>query len=305
MREGLDINLLRILVALEERRSVSLVAKAMRRSQPSISSALGRLRKQMGDPLFLRSGPVMVPTPRAASVVAAARAALDIVDRQVVPPSNFDPAKIDQPVRLGMTDAGEIVFLPRIFEALRALMPKAAISSHSPLADIVGRELELGRIDLAIGYFPDLAGQAFSQQVLFSDTYACLIRVDHPIRTERLTDDQFRKLEHAVVRAESRTEEVMERFLAKRAVRRRVAFNTPHFASIPLLIARSNLIATVPVPIARHFVATNKNLRIVGLPFKPPTIALKQFWHCRYQHDARSQWLRARIFELFERNRSA
>jgi len=304
MQEALDINLLRVLVALEERRSVSLAAKALGRSQPAVSAALARLRTQLGDPLFLRSGAVMVPTPRAVAVIAASRDALDIVDRRIVPPAAFMAASSEQPVRLALSDVGEIVFLPRILAMLRIHLPAATVNSLSPLAEVVGRELEFGRIDLAIGYFPDLAGHSFSQQVLFNDTFACLIRADHPIRAERLSDEKFRQLEHVVVRAESRTEEVMERFLAKRGIQRRVVLTTPHFASIPMLIAQSDLVVTVPEPLARHFAALSANLRIIGLPFKPPTIALKQFWHRRYQHDARSQWLRARVFGLFEYRRS-
>lgn len=303
MGEPLDINLLRVLLALEERRSVSLAAKVLRRSQPSVSAALARLRAQLGDPLFLRSGTQMVPTPRALAAVAAAREALDIVDRRIVPPAAFEPATSEAPVRLALSDVGEIVFLPRILAMLRARMPKAAVHSLSPLAEAVGRELEYGRVDLAVGYFPDLSGHSYSQQVLFNDTYACLIRADHPIRAERLSLEQFRQLGHAVVRAESRTEEVMERFLAARGIQRRVVLASPHFASVPLVIAQSDLVVTVPEPLARYYASTGANLRIIGLPFKAPTMALKQFWHRRFQHDARNQWLRANVFGLFEERR--
>lgn len=303
MQAGLDINLLRVLVALDERRSVSLAAKALRRSQPSISAALARLRHQLDDPLFLRSGTAMVPTPRAASIIDAARDALDVVDRRIVPPAAFEAAASKLPVRLALSDVGEIVFLPKVLALLRERMPLAPVHSLSPLADVVGRELEYGHVDLAIGYFPDLSGHSYSQQVLFTDTYACLIRADHPIRADRLTIEQFRQAQHAVVRAESRTEEVMERFLAQRGIERRVALATPHFASVPLLVAQSDLIVTVPDPLARHFASMASNLRIIGLPFKPPAIALKQFWHRRYQHDARNQWLRSHVFRLFEERR--
>ena len=304
MREDLDINLLRVLLALEERRNVSQAAKSLRRSQPSVSAALGRLRAQLHDPLFLRSGVAMVPTPRALSVIRAARDVLDIVDRRILPPAAFVAATSEMPVRLALSDVGEIVFLPKILAMLRTQMPLASVHAVSPLAEVVGHELEYGRADLAIGYFPDLAGHSYSQQVLFNDSFACLIRADHPIRADRLSIEQFRQLEHAQVRAESRTEEVMEGFLARRGIKRRVVLTTPHFASVSLLIAQSDLVVTVPEPLARHFVAMSSNLRIIGLPFRPPTIALKQFWHRRYQQQPRSQWLRARVFGLFEDQRT-
>jgi DNA-binding transcriptional LysR family regulator len=135
--------------------------------------------------------------------------------------------------------------------------------------------------------------------VLFRDSFACLIRADHKVRTERLSIQEFSRLDHAVVRVESRTGEVIERYLARRKLTRRVMLTTPHFASAPLIVAQSDLIVTVPEPLARYFVGASSNLRVVGLPFDPPSIQLKQFWHRRYHKDPRSRWLRTRIYEQF------
>jgi DNA-binding transcriptional LysR family regulator len=246
----------------------------------------------------------MAATPRTLAILESVRAVLELVDHRIIPPAQFIAAEAASPVRLALSDIGEIVFLPKVLQLLRDRMPLAPVHSLTPLAEAVGRDLETGRIDLALGYFPDLRGDAYRQQVLFHDSFSCLIRSDHPIRSERLTMDQFRSMEHAVVQAEGRTEEVVERFLAKRRIERRIALTTPHFASIPLLISQSDLIATVPEPLALHCAAISSNVRIVGLPFRPPTIALKQLWHRRYHVDARNQWLRAHIFQLFEGRRA-
>ncbi|MBS0399348.1 MAG: LysR family transcriptional regulator [Proteobacteria bacterium] len=305
MPPGFDINLLRVLVALERERSVSAVARMLGRSQPSVSASLSRLRRQFGDPLFLRSGTRLVPTARTLAVLDAAKKVLDLVDRDIARSGDFDPASSDAPVRLALSDVGEVVFLPKILTMLRNEMPRAAVCSISPLASAVGASLASGDIDLAIGYFPDITGRSYGQQVLFHDTYACLIRVGHPIEAQSLSLDQFRRLEHAVVRVESRTEEVMDRFLARKGIQRRIALTTPHFATIPLLVAQSDLVVTVPHPLAVHFASTSSSVRIIQLPFEPPTIALKQFWHRRYQQDPRSQWLRSRVYSLFEDRRVA
>jgi len=302
---GFDINLLRVLVALERERSVSAVARMLGRSQPSVSVSLSRLRRQFGDPLFLRSGTRLVPTARTMAVLDHARKVLELVDTTIARSGDFHPASSDAPVRLALSDVGEVVFLPKILSMLRSEMPQAAIASVSPLASVVGTGLAAGELDLAIGYFPDLTGRSYGQQVLFHDTYACLIRVGHPIRAQCLSLEQFRRLEHAVVRVESRTEEVMERFLARKGIQRRIALTTPHFATIPLLVAQSDLVVTVPQPLALHFASTSSSVRIIRLPFEPPTIALKQFWHRRYQLDPRSQWLRSRVYSLFEDRRGA
>jgi DNA-binding transcriptional LysR family regulator len=301
----LDLNLLRVLVTLDEQRSVSRAAVKLGRSQPAISAALAKLRKFFDDPLFLRSGNLMQPTSRAAGIVSSARAVLARIEAEIIATPVFDPAVSDRPVRLALSDVGEVVFLPAILQRLRTLSPKATVCSVSLPAPEVSHELERGGIDLAIGYFPDLLKSNCFQQVLFTDGFAGLIRADHPIATNRLTIKQFLQLEHAVVRVESRTEEVIERFLAKHKIKRRVVLTTPHFASTPMVVAHSDLLVTVPEPLARYFSNASTNLRVVGLPFDLPRIELRQFWHHKLHSDPRNRWLRTMIYNLFHGRRAA
>jgi DNA-binding transcriptional LysR family regulator len=130
-----------------------------------------------------------------------------------------------------------------------------------------------------------------------------LIRADHPLTCSTLSIAQYLKLEHAVVRAESRTEEVIERYLARKHIRRRVVLITPHFTSAPIIVAQSDLIVTIPEPLAHYFSHVGGNLRVVGLPFDLPRIALKQFWHRKYHRDARNRWLRTLVYRIFQDRR--
>jgi DNA-binding transcriptional LysR family regulator len=183
--------------------------------------------------------------------------------------------------------------------------PQASVRSVSLPAEDVADGLEYGSIDVALGYFPNLKRHNFFQQALFSDTFTCLMRADHPVRATRLSLQQFLQLEHAVVRAESRTEEVIDRFLVRRRIERKVVLTTPHFASIPPIVERSDLIVTVPEPLARYFSTVSARIRCVRPPFNPPRIDLKQFWHRKFHHDARNTWLRSLICRLFQDSRRA
>lgn len=296
----LDLNLLRVLVVLGDLRSVSAAAVRLNKSQPSVSAALKRLRAFFGDPMLVRTGNTMQPTPRALQLIDAARAVLSRVHVDIEASPVFDPARSSQPVNLALSDVGEVVFLPPILRELRQLSPLAMIRSVSLPPAEVGQGLEDGSIDLAIGYFPDLKRFNFFQQGLFEDTFASLVRADHPVASKRLTLKQYLQLEHAVVRAESRTEEVIERFLARRRVRRNVVLTTPHFATAPMVIAQSDLIVTIPEPLARYFSTVSADLRMVELPFRPPRIELKQFWHRKFHHDERNRWLRGVISSSFQ-----
>jgi len=296
----LDLNLLYVLVALDERRSVSGAARKLHRSQPGISVALGKLRDFFGDPLFVRSGNGMQPTPRAETLIASARVVLARVGSDIVSEPPFDPSRSSRAVTLVLSDVGEVVLLPTLLKRLRQLMPNALVRSVTLPPTEVAVQLESGEVDLAIGYFPDLKKHNFYQQTLYSDTFASLIRSDHHMRADKLSIREYLQLEHAVVHAEGRTEEVIDSYLARKKIRRKVVLSTPHFASAPIIVAQSDLIVTIPAPLAHYFSSVAAGVRVVQLPFDPPRIAIKQFWHRKFHHDTRSRWLRALACELFQ-----
>ncbi len=297
----LDLNLLRVLTALDEQRSVSAAAIRLQRSQPSVSAALARLRAFFSDPLFVRSGNRMQPTPRAVEIMGPVREVLARIGQEIVAAPVFDAASSRQPIVLALSDVGEVVFLPAIIRELRKVAPRASLRSVSLPAEDVAEGLEDGSIDLALGYFPNLKRHNFFQQSLFADSFTCLIRADHPVKAPRLSLAQFLQLEHAVVRAESRTEEVIERFLVRRRIERRVVLTTPHFGSVAPIVEGSDLVVTVPDPLARYFSSVSSRIRCVRPPFDPPRIDLKQFWHRKFHHDARNGWLRSLVCRLFQR----
>ncbi len=296
----LDLNLLYVLVVLDEKRSVSGAALSLHKSQPALSAALAKLREFFNDPLFVRSGNNMQPTPRAMALIDAARSVLVRIGTDIVATSAFDPSTSHQDINLALSDVGEVVFLPAILKELRRAAPLANLRSVSLPAEEVANGLEAGSIDLALGYFPDLKKHNFFQQTLFSDTFASLLRTDHPVTANKLSLKQYLQLEHAVVRAESRSEEVIERYLARRKIRRHIVLTTPHFASAPMIVAQSDLIVTIPEPLARYFSSVSAHLRVVGLPFDPPRIELKQIWHRKFHHDERNRWLRTLVCRLFQ-----
>ncbi len=144
-------------------------------------------------------------------------------------------------------------FSPKLLKDLRRLAPQASINAVSLPAAQIAHGLESGTVDLAMGYFPDLKKNNFFQQVLFTDGFIGLLRADHPLSAKKLNLKQFLQLEHAVVRAESRSEEVIEGYLKRKRIQRRVVLTTPHFASAPVIVAQSDLMVTVPEPLAYLF----------------------------------------------------
>jgi len=295
-----DLNLLPIAVALYEERGVSKTATRLGMSQPAVSAALAKLRKALGDPLFVRTARGMEPTPRAQALIAPARDVLARVERDVLSGPAFDPATTNVTFTFALSDVGEMVFLPRILERLQALAPHASMRSVSPPPSELREGLETGEIDLAVGYFPDLETTNLFQQRLFTHHFCCLLRANHPIAGERLTLKQFLALKHVAVHAAGRSQEIFERFLLRNKIYPKVVLVTPHFMSLPMIVAKTDLVATVPHAVGMFFSGTRANVKAVLPPFADaPRIVLKQHWHRKANHDPRNRWLRVLVSELF------
>ncbi|MGI4813100.1 MAG: LysR family transcriptional regulator [Janthinobacterium lividum] len=295
----LDLNLLPFLVALDDERSVSRAAERLGVSQPRVSEALARLRTHFDDPLFVRTARGMQPTPRALALAPSAREALEKVARGMTDPTLFEAASTRQTFTIALSDVGEIVFLPRLLQALAREAPRADVRSVSVPPSQLERGLESGDIDLAVGYFPDLSGSNFFQQRLFTHYFVCLLRADHPLADARLTLDQFVAMPHAVVRAEGRSQELLEAFLEKKRIRRRAALETPHFMSLPFILAQTDLVATVPHAIGISYMRAHANIRIVEAPLALPRFDLRQHWHRKVNNDPKNKWLRGLVATLF------
>ena len=300
MNQRLDLNLLPIAIALYEERGVNKTATRLGMSQPAVSAALARLRKAFDDPLFVRTVHGMEPTPRAHALIAPARDVLSRVERDVLSGLAFDPATANTTFTFALSDVGEMVFLPKILERLRNLAPLASVRSIALPPTDLRDGLETGEVDLAVGYFPDLETTNLFQQRLFTHHFCCLLRADHPIASKRLSIKQFLQLGHIAVHAAGRSQEIFERFLVRNRVRPKVVLVTPHFMSLPPIIGKSDLCATVPHAIGMFFSGSWTNIKTVLPPFPDaPRIVLKQHWHRKAHHDPRNQWLRRLVSELF------
>ena len=278
---------------------MSAAAHKLRMTQPSVSRALAQLRLAFDDPLFVRTARGMSPTPRAGKLLEPVRAMLGIVTSGVLQANTFDPATLDRTITIALSDVGEMATLPGILARLNREAAHVNVRSISLPPAQLQRALETGEVDLALGYFPDLKGNNFYQQRLYVHGFVCLVRAGHPVTSERLSLKQFKQLGHAVVRAEGRSQEILERFLLKRGIRRREVLQTPHFMSIPHIIARSDLVATVPVTVGTSF-ARFMEVRMILPPFEMPKVELRQHWHRKYHHDPQNRWLRGIVHSLTE-----
>jgi DNA-binding transcriptional LysR family regulator len=297
--EKLNLDLLPVAIALYDERSVSRAAKALDMSQPAVSRALRKLRAAFKDPLFVRATHGVAPTPRAHALIKTSRPLVNRLREELLAEQAYDAARSTRTFTFALSDVGELVFLPRLLERLRARAPHCAVRSVSMPPQQLARGLQNGEIDLAVGYFPDLVQSNFLQQRLFTHSFACLMRADHPRYAKRLSLKSFLEIEHAVVHAEGRSQEIFEKFLERKRVRRRIALHTPHFLSIPIIVSRSDLMATVPHALALYFANLSPHLAVATPPFDLAGFDVKQHWHRKLHNDPRHKWLREQVAQLF------
>lgn len=293
-----DLNLLLVLDALLDERGVNATARRLGMSQPNVSFALAKLRKQFGDELLLRSGNRMQPTALGEALREPLRQVLEVLESSILAERHFDAKTSDRRFVISTSDVGELVFLPRLMAELAHRAPHVTLETRSMPPSQLHFAMGEGSVDLAIGYFPDLDGSNIVTQTLFGHPFVCIARADHSAAVEGWPLETFLGLSHIVVSPTGRSHELIEDYLAEQGLTRHVHLHSTHFMSVPLLVAQTDLISTVPSAVGAIF-ATMAPLRIIQPPFPSPLITIRQFWHGRVQDEPSVVWLRRLIAELF------
>jgi DNA-binding transcriptional LysR family regulator len=288
----LDLNLLRIFDAVHSHRNVSRAAEQLGLSQPAVSHGLTRLRLLLGDPLFMRTGGGMRPTPRAEQLAQAVQQGLHMLEQALIESEVFDPARSRKTFRMHMSDIGEGVFLPGLLQAVRQTAPGIRIETHQLAYSQIRDALESGKIDLAIGYLPGVDG--LEQQPLLNERYVALVRASHPLAAEAGTREGLRRLDYIVVRQHTETARILQLLELQDNVR----LSIPHFLAIPAIINETDLAVILPHRTALGFVK-RAPCRIIELDFAQTGFTVALHWSRRYRDDPAQCWLRNLIIERF------
>jgi DNA-binding transcriptional LysR family regulator len=293
-----DLNLLPVFEALLRHGNVTRAAADMGLTQSAMSSALGRLRRQLGDPLFVNTRGGMLPTPRALELAPSLTDALATVRRALNGREAFDPRRTARTLRVYMTDVGETVLLPALMRHLHQHSPVMRLeTAQLPAAELAVR-LETGDIDLAVGYLPQLRDK-IRRARLFEEHYVCVTRPDHPLgRRSVLTLKEFLSARHVLISSMGSGHQQLERALAEHGVEQNVALRVPHFVVIPLIVAGTDLMVSLPRHVADVWARLVK-VKVHPLPISIPSFDVSLYWHPRVENDSANRWLRDAMLQLF------
>jgi DNA-binding transcriptional LysR family regulator len=302
--QGVRLRDLRILDVVLREHSLTRAAEQLDTSQPTISKVLARLRAQFGDPLLVRDGQAMRPTPRAAELIAPLRALLQAADGIRRPArGRFDPATAMRSFRLLVSDVGMIRFLPLLTARLAAAGPRLTLEAVPLDSRRFEAKLASGEADLALGWFPR-APRGLRRQALYVDRYVSVARRGHPALRRLRTAAGFRAARHIIVTASETghgAHEAAQSALEAAIVPEHVLARLPSFVVAAVVASQSDGVATIPANLA-HALGPLP-LAVFRPPITIPPIAVAQYWHERYQRDPGHRWLREACFALFRRDR--
>ncbi|MGW1835786.1 LysR family transcriptional regulator [Streptomyces sp. NPDC002067] len=288
----MDLNLLHTLDALLQENSVTRAAERLGTSPAAVSRTLARLRRAVGDPLLVRAGQTMVPTPRALELRDQVGGVLRDCERLFRPSAPFRPADLDRTFTL---QAGDILLAGLagpLTDRLRTAAPHVDLV-FLPEAVEDGPALRQGRIDVELGVLDHLDPETRTEP-LARVSLVGLARAGHPLFDGPLTARRFAAADHIGISRRGRRLGPIDRALADLGLRRRVAAVVPSHMSAMQLARDTDLVGlTLPGWLPDTIEALG--LRTFTIPLDLPSLDLGMAWHPRHSADPAHRWFRAQV----------
>jgi DNA-binding transcriptional LysR family regulator len=294
---ALHLNQLLLVDALLTNSNLSEAAEQIGMSQSAASHALGRLRKELKDPIFIRTSEGMQATPFGIRLAQAVSQALQLLRGGLEMHAEFAPQTSTRTFNVIMSDVSQTLYLPKLLARLSTEAPGVSLRVAPVPAKAPHLILESGDMDLAVGTFTRLIAGC-RQKRLYREKYVCVAREDHPAFAEGMTPEAFCAVSHALVDPKGYVHEQLDRILTQQKVPRSGKLHVPGFQAVPMVVARSDLLAIMANRLAEVY-AELLPLKVMAPPTALPSYEVKLFWHERFHRDPANMWLRNLFIELF------
>lgn len=289
-----DLNLLPMLAALIEHKSVTKAADAVGLTQPAMSNALSRLRRTLGDPILIRNGRDSSLTARAEALSDPLDSVLAAIKGQILPLPEFDPARTQRTFHIAASSATSFVVMPRLARALSESAPGVKLVIEPQSAFMDQREFA-SRIDLAL--VPESVDIQLPREHLYRDGLVVLADASNPIIGSNLTQSDLQKLPHVVFEHAGRRVQG-QRTLERALPDINVQICVSDFLLIPSLVQGSSMVAVVQRRLAESL-AYRSGLRIFDSPVPLPHQGVDMVWNPKNAGDPACAWLRMELKRPF------
>ncbi|HEX4551062.1 LysR family transcriptional regulator [Pseudomonas sp.] len=289
-----DLNLLITLDVLLSEGSVAGAAARLGLSASAMSRALARLRETTGDPLLVRAGRGLVPTPRALELRERVSALVQEVEAVLRPVQMLDVRQLHRTFTLRSSDG----FVETFAAALLARIAEEAPGVRLRFLHKTDKDSALlreGRVDLETGVVGDTTDGSLHSRILFRDRFVGVVNADHALTSGKISAKRFAAGEHILVSRRGRETAVVDEVLLSSGLTRNIVITVGGFAAALTLVRETHLIACVP---ERHTRNLRTGLYSFTLPFTLPQMNVSMLWHPRMDADPAHRWLRNCVREV-------
>ena len=275
--------------------SLTKAAEVVGITQPAVSNALSRLREKFDDELFVRTGSGMVPTQKTENIIKDIQNALQLMQKSVNEPDEFNPETSERTFRLSLGDINEGRILAILMSKIGKLAPHVKIESYYSARDQVPHALATNELSFAVDPFIPNSKDTNSMQV-FSDKFVVAHRANHEVsKIENLTLEEMLKLKYINISNRKRGASVVEMEMQKMQLQPEMALRAQHYLVTPEIVRSSDLCL-----LCAETFAKKHGLSYVELPFKVPALEQYLIWHNSDDNDGSHIWMRNLIAESFK-----
>lgn len=289
-----DLNLLVTLEALLTEGSVAGAARRLRLSPSAMSRSLARLRQATGDPLLVRAGRGLVPTPRALELAGQVGQLVRDAEAALRPTAALDLPGLTRRFALRATDGFAETFAPGLLARVAKDAPNVLLH-FLPKADRDSARLRDGSVDVETGVIGQSIGPEVRAQAIFADRYIGVVRHGHPLIRAEVTLERFLACAHVAVSRRDATGGSVDAALETRGLARTIAVTVGGFSAALALARSSDLVASIP---ERQTAGLRAGMETFELPLVVPGYTVSMLWHPRNDADPAHRWLRRCIREV-------
>ncbi|MDG1255677.1 MAG: LysR family transcriptional regulator [Glaciecola sp.] len=288
----IDLNLFAVFDAIYTAGSLTRAADVLCITQPAVSNSLARLRDMLNDPLFVRTGHSMTPTPVAQNIIVPARAALELLRKSVQESHTFDPLIAEKQFNFASRDLLEVSILPRLLAHLEDGSPNITLANFEISRSKVVSEMANGNLD----FFADAStftDPHLHKACIATDRYVVLARKNHPKLKNGLDLETFLAMNHINVSYRHDGSSAVDVALDNLGHKRCIKFHSQHFLTVPSALVKTDMVACMPYHLAKHY-----DLAMYEMPIDMPAMEYFLYWHVSMNEDHAHRWMREQIMEV-------
>lgn len=298
MTRKFDLNLLFTLDVLLQERSVTKTAQRLFVTQSAVSKNLTKLRQALADPLFIRHGKELIPTPRALELSLQLRPVLAGIE-QMTQAEAFEPSNCERKFKFDMMEVAYAITLPELMPSLLSVAPQVKLETNTWTPDTMQRLMRC-EIDFAIkcmemdprsvNHISSLPSE-LNYAELSRDKAVCVVRRDHPSVSSTLTINDYLALKHIQVTGGGNRHWLVDEILQQNGLERSIVLEVPDFHSAFKICENTDLVLFAPYKQVESMVQ-HYQLQVIDIPVQMQNGVYLIIWNKYFDQDSAHKWMR-------------